>query len=169
MEHALNLLKNYLVHSRFRMTGEVIPAARSEWNSKAIAVTSGRVVGVLALIAFLLLFASLGSELGNFWTGAESRVFPKLVKAFSVDRELNVPAFFSMVMLLFSSSLLACMSLLSYDGRAASLRYWGVLSLGFLWMAFDEIASVHEKLIEPMRVVLGGENLGVFYFAWVVP
>ena len=36
-------------------------------------------------------------------------------------------------------------------------------------MAFDEIASVHERLIEPMRTLLGKENLGVFYFAWVVP
>lgn len=138
-------------------------------TSGCIVVNSDRVFRTLAALAVVVLLVSLGSELGNIWNATDSKVFPKLVKAFSVDRELNIPAFFSTMLLLVSSGLLACIAFLSYDGRLSSLRYWGVLALGFFWMAFDEIASVHEKLIEPMRVLLGGENLGVFYFAWVVP
>jgi hypothetical protein len=36
-------------------------------------------------------------------------------------------------------------------------------------MAADEVASFHERLIAPMRELWGGQDLGVFYFAWVVP
>jgi len=36
-------------------------------------------------------------------------------------------------------------------------------------MACDEALQIHETLIHPMRSLLGGERLGVFYFGWVVP
>lgn len=36
-------------------------------------------------------------------------------------------------------------------------------------MAFDEAFAIHERLIEPFRTILGEENLGILYFAWVVP
>ncbi len=169
MRNAMNLFKHYLVPGRSMVPQATGGTSDIPMTSGCIVVNSDRVFRTLAALAVVVLLVSLGSELGNIWNATDSKVFPKLVKAFSVDRELNIPAFFSTMLLLVSSGLLACIAFLSYDGRLSSLRYWGVLALGFFWMAFDEIASVHEKLIEPMRVLLGGENLGVFYFAWVVP
>ncbi|MBP9663333.1 MAG: hypothetical protein KBD94_01835 [Pyrinomonadaceae bacterium] len=169
MEHALNLLKNYFAQDRSTVSRATTVKDDKLTTPRSISINPNSVFRTLVVLAGLVLLVSLGSELGNIWNATDSRVFPKLVKAFSVDRELNIPAFFSTMLLLISSGLLACIAFLSYDGRLSSLRYWGVLALGFFWMAFDEMASVHEKLIEPMRVLLGGENLGVFYFAWVVP
>jgi hypothetical protein len=53
--------------------------------------------------------------------------------------------------------------------RAPFVIHWAALSAGFLFMAFDETVSLHERLIEPVRLLLGEENLGIWYFAWVVP
>jgi hypothetical protein len=36
-------------------------------------------------------------------------------------------------------------------------------------MAFDEAFQLHERLIRPISVMLGEKNLGIFYFAWVIP
>ncbi|MDV2991298.1 MAG: hypothetical protein N4J56_000952 [Chroococcidiopsis sp. SAG 2025] len=40
------------------------------------------------------------------------------------------------------------------------------LSVIFLFLAIDEFASLHEKLIEPIHSKL---NTSGFYFAWVIP
>lgn len=169
MEHALNLLKNYFIQDRSTVSRATTVKDDKLTTPRSISINPNSVFRTLVVLAGLVLLVSLGSELGNIWNATDSRVFPKLVKAFSVDRELNIPAFFSTMLLLLSSVLLACIAFLSYEGRLSSLRHWGVLALGFFWMTFDEMASVHERLIEPMRVLLGGENLGVLYYAWVVP
>jgi hypothetical protein len=36
-------------------------------------------------------------------------------------------------------------------------------------MAADEILSLHERLIMPVRQLLGTDHYGVFYYAWVIP
>jgi uncharacterized membrane protein len=43
------------------------------------------------------------------------------------------------------------------------------MACGFLLMAIDEAWSLHERTMRPMRRLLGGEELGVLYYAWVVP
>lgn len=40
---------------------------------------------------------------------------------------------------------------------------------GFLYIAFDEAFQIHEKLIWPFQRLIGEDNLGIFYFAWVIP
>lgn len=123
----------------------------------------------LGVMTFLLIFANSAALLADYLTGYNSMVIHKLVKFFYVELELNAPAFFSTLLLLFASLLLAIITVLKKKQTASFVLYWSILSIGFLFMAFDEIAAVHERLIEPMQAILGEQNLGVFYFAWVVP
>ena len=123
----------------------------------------------LGVMTFLLIFANCAALLADYLTGYNSMVIHKLVKFFYVELELNAPAFFSTLLLLFASLLLAIITVLKKKQTASFVLYWSILSIGFLFMAFDEIAAVHERLIEPMRAILGEQNLGIFYFAWVVP
>lgn len=123
----------------------------------------------LGVMTFLLIFANSAALLADYLTGYNSMVIHKLVKFFYVELELNAPAFFSTLLLLFTSLLLAIITVLKKKQTASFVLYWSILSIGFLFMAFDEIAAVHERLIEPMQAILGEQNLGVFYFAWVVP
>lgn len=129
----------------------------------------GRFRNLVGTLAGALILISFAVEGLNTVTGGTNAVLPKLVKAFSVDLELNVPVFFSMLLLLFASLLLALTARLQRRLADQPAFHWALLSLGFLFMAFDEIVSAHEKLIEPMRAILGGTSLGIFYYAWVVP
>lgn len=36
-------------------------------------------------------------------------------------------------------------------------------------MTFDEIFMFHEKFTAPFQKFIGGKELGIFYFAWVIP
>jgi hypothetical protein len=51
------------------------------------------------------------------------------------------------------------------QGRA---RRWSVLGILLLLMSIDEGASVHERLIEPMRDSFDIDG-GILWFAWVIP
>jgi hypothetical protein len=87
----------------------------------------------------------------------------------TLDGENNLPALFSMGLLVFASALLALITLLEHRQRAPDAIKWLLLAVGFLVMALDESLSIHEKAIEPLRAMLGHRQLGIFYFAWVIP
>lgn len=169
MEATINFFKTHFGRSR-----EIAPEIRSVPRNNAIPdsvnqVTTGQVVRTLTLLASLLLVANSVVVFVDYLTAYELKSVSRLVKIFSVDYELNVPAFFSTLILVFAAVLLAIITFFKKKQLAPYRWHWAILTCGFVFMAFDEMASIHERLIEPMRTVLGGENLGVLFFAWVVP
>ncbi len=134
-----------------------------------ISLTPNGVAGFLGVITLLLVGASVGLLLADYFTDYSSIIIHKLVKLFNLDLEVNVPTFFSVLLLTTASALLAVVTYNRFRQRLSHRFLWAVLSLGFLFMAFDEMASVHERLIEPTRQIMGIENLGLFYYAWVIP
>lgn len=152
-----------------RMDGTYQPEVATNASAISFPLERRRVVGALVAVATILFAANLAVLIADYLTGYDMKMVQRLVKVFSVDYELNAPAFFSTLILLFSSVLLAVITHFKREQRSPYVWYWAILSLGFLFMAFDEMASAHERLIEPMRAVMGETNLGVFYFAWVVP
>lgn len=141
----------------------------NETEITPISLKPAMIAKILGVAAFALMTVSVVSEVAYFLSGNSSAFFQKLVKAFSVDLELNVPNFFSTLILLCASALLWFITILKRKQKDSYVWHWAILAGGFLFMAFDEIVSAHEKLIEPMQAMLGRENLGVLYFAWVVP
>lgn len=135
----------------------------------SISFAPGRVAFFLGAVALLLVFSSAAVLTADYLTGYNSVVIHKLVKLFDLDLEVNVPTFFSVGLLLSASVLLAVVTTIVRKSKGKHVLGWAILSGGFLFMAFDELASAHERLIEPMRAVLGIENAGIFYYAWVVP
>lgn len=93
----------------------------------------------------------------------------KVMKLFYLDLELNVPTFFSAGLLVLAAALLAVIFLIKRQNRESNMFHWAALACGFVLMAFDELIAAHEKLIEPMRLMIGEGELGVLYFAWVIP
>src|SRR5690606_17836248 len=47
--------------------------------------------------------------------------------------------------------------------------HWLLLCPMFVYIAYDEAFQIHEKAIDPLRAELGGEDLGILYFSWVIP
>lgn len=89
-----------------------------------------------------------------------------LFTKFYFDREANFPAFFSALILLFSSILLAVIASLKRQDHDKFWRQWQGLSFVFLFLALDESVSLHELLIEPLHNMFHLE--GYLRFSWVL-
>lgn len=140
-------------------------AGRMEINR--LTVHPATVARLLAGLTILLVGLSLGGQLFRYVTGHD-HVFG-LLRIFNLDLESNIPALFSVVLLLLASFLLAIIALLEKKRAGTDVLQWALLSAGFGLMAIDESVSIHELFITPVRAWLGGQNLGIFYFAWVLP
>jgi hypothetical protein len=153
-----------------RAETETVKSAEGAIDSAhRISISPSFVAKSLFAMAATLVFINTAIILANYFTGNTSVFLDKANKAFNVDLELNIPSYFSSLILLFPSLLLGAIAYLNFKSKAGNVFYWTLLACGFFFMAFDELCSVHEKLIEPMQNMLGKENLGIFHYAWVVP
>ncbi len=129
---------------------------------------SPRVVGLaLAAAAALLVALSVAGQLYLYLTPRESPW--GIVGLVNVDFEMNVPTFFSVLVLLSAAALLAIVALLKRQARAPFVFHWGLLALGMFLIGMDEFTALHEKLSEPLRRLLALETMGLLHYAWVIP
>lgn len=167
-----NIIENYSIHNQAK--AETIAKRLDSVQETDLIVTSlslspALIAKCLGVVTAFLIIASSVAVLTDYMTGRTYLIIHKLVSLFYVELELNAPAFFSTLLLLSAFALLSVISISKQKHRASFRFEWFVLTLGFLFMAFDETASIHERLIEPMRSIIGEQSLGVLYFAWVVP
>jgi hypothetical protein len=125
------------------------------------------VVRLLGAAAILIVLVSIGGQLSLFLLGHGN--LKGLVPLFYVGNEGNIPTGFSVLLMLVTCILLAVIALLKRKQGDSHASYWAVLFCGFLFMAYDEAFQVHEKLIAPVRGLLGDFGYGVFFYAWVLP
>ncbi len=132
-----------------------------------IHVRINRVVRALGIAAFFLVLASLAGQLAVRVFGYRgSRVF---IHLFNVDAEHNIPTYFSMILLLAAAFLLGVTAAAERTRKSPDVPYWVILAAGFLFMSVDEVAVLHEKLIEPVKRLGNGLGHGFFYYSWVIP
>ncbi len=124
-----------------------------------------RVVLVLALVAGGLVLANATGLFFSFALGHNH--VHGLVPLFDMSRERNVPTWFSSVLLLMGSALLAVVGRGTKQAGNRDHRWWIALALIFLFLAVDESLSFHEKLNRPFATEHEAE--GVFHYAWVIP
>lgn len=132
-----------------------------------IRLNPSAVARALGAVAFLLVLASIGGQLTKYLLGHD-RVYG-LVSLFYVDAEQNIPTLFSVLLLFCAALLLTVITVLKKKQKDPDVSRWTILAFGFLLMAVDEALSIHEKLVTPVRGLLGDGPLGIFYFAWVIP
>jgi hypothetical protein len=127
-----------------------------------------KVALVLILVAVFLTLVSAVAQFIALSLGiANSRTFGLLL----VGEDESIPAWYSSIMLLFCSVLLA---VIAYAKKVADDRYslhWRVLSAIFLFLSVDEGIRIHEKMAPLGRLILEGAGLsdGFVIRAWVVP
>lgn len=132
-----------------------------------IRLNPSAVACALGAVAFPLILASIGGQLTKFLLGHD-HVYG-LVPLSYVDAEQNIPTLFSVLLLFCAALLLTVITALKKKEKDPDVSRWAILAFGFMFMAVDEAWSIHEKLITPVRGLLGDGPLGIFYFAWVVP
>lgn len=133
-------------------------------ESKKIIIIQPKTVSfILVLIIAGLVLANITGQVLRYDFGYNNLI----IRAFDLDYERNIPTFFSSVLLLISASMLGSIAAVKKKEQDSYTLHWTMLSVIFLFLAFDEIVSVHEHLIEPLRSAL--HLGGVFYYAWVIP
>ncbi len=123
------------------------------------------VTRTLLVTVGVLLSLSLCSQLVKYGTGHDT-VFG-IIPLLYVDYEANLPTWYSSIALL-TASVVVCFIALSK--RAQKDRYtfhWFFLSGLFFLLSVDEVATIHECAIEPMRKLIDAS--GVLHYAWVIP
>ncbi|MCB0103399.1 MAG: hypothetical protein H6635_01780 [Anaerolineales bacterium] len=129
----------------------------------------------------ILLFALVASLVGLSIWGQHIRFFgvddihgywhefaiDLLMSAFYLDSEGNIPTFTNALLLFVPALLLAGIGAWKNLHKDKYRFQWNMLALIFLLLSYDEVASLHERLIKPMRAIAGSE--GIFYFAWIIP
>ncbi|NDV12371.1 hypothetical protein [Crenobacter caeni] len=132
-------------------------------SAKVIRFDVNRIVRVLCTAVVVLLVLSVLFEWLKLQRGAE-RVFG-IRNFFAVDEEFNLPSVFSFLDMLFAALLLFLQARLEQGVKLK--RYWTGLGCVFVYLAFDELLSIHERLGPIMRAEFGATH-GAFYFAWVL-
>lgn len=125
-------------------------------NTKVVAYILGTIIVVLTTLNLLIQLAVL--EFGyNKMYGIR--------KMFSVGTEANVPTFYSAFQLLVSAGLLAIISLKKWNSKDRYRYAWAGLSVGFIVLALDEAAMIHE-IGYRLPAIFG---FGDSRYAWLVP
>ncbi len=91
-----------------------------------------------------------------------------LVPAFHLNKEGNIPSFYSALQLLLASGLVFLIARQRKEIQDKWFRHWKLLGWILLYLSVDEAAQLHENLVYPVRSVLGIQG-GWLFYAWVVP
>jgi len=132
-----------------------------------LSVNSSSITRVLGVVAILLVLASVAGQLSTFLLGHGNLY--GFVPLFYVGNENNIPTYFSVLLMLIASLLLAIIAFLEHRQAGSYSLRWTTLSIGFFIMGYDEAFQIHEKFILPVRELLGDGSYNILYFAWVVP
>ncbi|WP_019507541.1 hypothetical protein [Pleurocapsa sp. PCC 7319] len=124
-----------------------------------------KVCRLLLIIVTCLIIVSSLAQFGAFFLNQSSSANYS-GRLFRLDEEINIPTLYSSLALAFCSILLAIISYLKKVIDSRYTGYWRALSLIFLYLAVDEMCSIHE-ILSALRPVLNAG--GFLYFTWVVP
>lgn len=130
----------------------------------AVHVPSSTIIRILGAVILFLFLASTAALCVRALTGHSSAY--GFVPKFDLDRENNIPTYFSSFLLLISAGLLAIVTMSKRRDHARYTKHWFVLMIIFLFLSIDETASLHELLIKPIRNALNVSAVG--FPAWIV-
>ena len=122
------------------------------------------VLKVFLYLIGILLILHLGGLISR--RVLEQKFIYDLRPLFDFNQEMNLPTFFSSIALLISSLLLATIAWLKWKLDSEFFPWLGLASI-FLYLSFDEIAALHERLDIPIRGLLN--TSGVLFFSWIIP
>lgn len=122
---------------------------------------------ILKINVFLILFLLSANILGiiSKYYFDHGTVYG-LIALFDFDTEKNIPTLYSSIALIVVSILLWSISITHKNLKSSYIMWFG-LSLIFLFLAIDEIASIHERLEKPTRDAF--KTSGFLLYAWVIP
>ena len=96
----------------------------------------------------------------------EARALQEILQRFMHDFEISLPTLFSVLLIFGNAVFCAIIALIGYLGRRPMTGFWILLSLTMLALCYDEVGEIHERLIDPMRDIVGPNQF--LHFAWTL-
>lgn len=120
---------------------------------------------LITAFSSMVILAGVAREIFLYLYGYETMV--QDLRILALDSEHCIPAWYSSLLLLLCSVLLALSAIGTARLHMPYVKYWAVLALLFFGFSIDEAASIHELAIIPLRNAF--DLSGVFYYSWVIP
>lgn len=137
----------------------------SFYTSQTLILSRKIFIQCISFIALLLfIFSILGQFYRYFFNAGQERY---ITHFFNLDKENNIPTYFTSVLLLLNSALTLLIAATNRKIKVKYSRNWYLISLLLFIMSMDEILMLHEQLSTPIRNLL--HTQGFFYFAWLLP
>jgi hypothetical protein len=141
------------------------PRVEAGEESPAIAVITPRVLIAVFVPAILLL--NVANAIAVFLYHHRHHHGGRFFNEFSLDREANVPSWFSSALLLTAAAVVALVALDALARKSRWGRHWAGLSVVYVVLSMDETSEIHERIGSWLRAHL---NLhGPFHYAGVIP
>jgi hypothetical protein len=141
------------------------PPLGASQASPAIAVVTPRVVLGVFVPAVVLL--NVANAIAVYLYYHRHHHGGRFFQEFSLDREANVPSWFSSALLLTAAAVLALVALEALARNAPWRRHWAGLSVVYVVLSLDETAEIHERIGSWLRAHL---NLhGPLHYGGVIP
>ncbi|CAN5397910.1 hypothetical protein BH23BAC1_BH23BAC1_15140 [soil metagenome] len=121
---------------------------------------------------FLLLTISvllIGQFIYLFTLLVKGYKFHHLTQIFDFNSEGNLPTLYSVLAILFAAMLLLFISFMIRSKDKTQQKYWLVLGIIFIFLAYDEASQMHERLNVVTRALIPESRMDFLYFAWVIP
>jgi hypothetical protein len=129
------------------------------------------VVRALIVAVLLITLAGLVARFVLYEWGQGALLRP--LRLFDVGDERSIPTWFNTMELMLCSALLAVVAFAKRRRGEGYGSHWGVLSVIFLYLSLDEVATIHETLGAELERLLdnatGFVPGGAISFFWVVP
>jgi hypothetical protein len=142
-----------------------VPLVEAAEAAPASAVLTPRVLLAVFVPAILLL--NVANAIAVFLYHHRHHHGGKFFQEFSLDREANVPSWFSSALLLTAAAVLALVALDALARRARWGRHWAGLSVVYVVLSLDETAEIHERIGSWLRAHL--HLHGPLHYAGVIP
>jgi hypothetical protein len=131
----------------------------------AVAVITPRVVLAVFVPAILLL--NVANAIAVFLYHHRHHHGGRFFNEFSLDREANVPSWFSSALLLTAAAVVALVALDALARKSRWGRHWAGLSVVYVVLSMDETSEIHERIGSWLRTHV--KLHGPLHYAGVVP
>jgi hypothetical protein len=128
-----------------------------------------RTIGLLlAVITICLALQSIFGEyvIQKVIKDESNSVAAQVFDLFSVNAEETIPTWYSVTLLLCAAGLLTVIAVAKHRTKAPYRLHWTILAIGFLYLAMDEGAVIHEILADPLQKLFS--TTGFLFFGWQI-
>jgi hypothetical protein len=129
------------------------------------------IVRTIIIAVVLITLAGLAARFALYMWGEGALLRP--LGLFDVGREDSIPTWFESMQFMLCSVLLAVIAVAKKQHSERYSLHWGVLSIIFLYLSLDEVATIHETIGGELERLLhnstGFNASGAISFFWVVP